>query len=126
MEPIGLVSAPELVFSPPGPVSAKVSSEYPLWLLVRENCYRFRSFILSSVLKGFDRIRRDRFLWINHKDARRLRLETGQGIQILGEDLNVKIKAFVTDLIPEGSVFAYRDPASGLLKSQPVRIKRIG
>jgi len=124
--PVGLVSAPEVTFEPPKPVKAKVSGKYPLNLLVRENCYRFRSFALSSVIKGFDRMRHDRSLWINPKDAKKLRLETGQEIQVLGEGLNVKTKIFVTEQVPQGAVFAYRDPGTGLLRSQPVRIRRVG
>jgi anaerobic selenocysteine-containing dehydrogenase len=124
--PIGLVSAPEVSFEPPGPVKAKISGKYPLNLLVRENCYRFRSFALSSVMKGFERVRRDRSLWVNPRDARKLRVADGQTVEIVGEGLAFKTVALLTEQVPKGTVFAYRDPSTGVLRSQPVRVRRVG
>jgi predicted molibdopterin-dependent oxidoreductase YjgC len=124
--PIGLVSAPELVFRPPAAIARKRSDKYRFNLLVRENCYRFRSFVLSAKIKGFDRLRHDRALWVNPKDARRLRLETGQEVQLQGEALSHKIQVYVTNRVPEGTVFTYRDPSAGLIRNQPVAVRKTG
>ncbi|MEO0225766.1 MAG: 2Fe-2S iron-sulfur cluster-binding protein [candidate division WOR-3 bacterium] len=126
MEPIGLISAPDLNFEISYRDRAEIYDKYPFHLLVRDNCYRFRGFSLSSVLKGFERIHQDHSLWINPGDARRLKLKTGQMVEISGEDLMARINIFITEAVPRGSVFAYRNPALGIIKNQPVRLKKIG
>lgn len=102
-----------------------LSSEYPFYLLVRENSFRYRNKTLSQLLKGFKRLHQDGYLWVNYIDAERLNIKTGNSIKITGKEFETMIDALVTDRVPEGFVFAYYDRNRGLIKNEPVRIECI-
>jgi len=99
------------------------NSDYPFYLIVRENGFRFRNKRLSDVLKGFDRCHKDRYLWINPEDAKKLRIEDGKMVKIVAKDFETEIKSLITERVPVGYVFAYCDVENGLIESQKVRIE---
>jgi NADH dehydrogenase/NADH:ubiquinone oxidoreductase subunit G len=100
----------------------KTSKTFPFYLMVRDNFYRYRSRLLSSLMKGFQRYRNDERLWINPQDARALKLTDAAEATVRGKGIEVKINIFVTDRVPQGVLMAYADPARGLYRDAVVRI----
>lgn len=105
--------------------STYLTKEYPFYLIVRENGFRFRGRKLSDILKGFKRLHHDRTLWINPDDARKLKVENGQKVKIIGEDFETEIEVLTTEKVPMGYVFGYYDRENGFTESQKVRIECI-
>lgn len=101
----------------------RVDPEYPFYLIVRENGFRYRNKSLSEILKGFKIVHEDSYLWINPEDAQRLKIEDYNRVKISGKDFETTIKVLITDRVPEGVVFGYYDRSKGLIESRPVRIE---
>lgn len=102
-----------------------VSKEYPFLLVVRENGYRFRNKALSEILKGFQRIHRDGYLWIHPEDAESLNLSQHSQVKLIAKDFETSIPIYITDRVLKGVVFSYYDPAKGLIENRAVRIECI-
>ncbi len=105
--------------------SETLNKNYPFYLIVRENGFRFRNKRLSDILTGFRRVHLDRVLWINSEDARRLNIENGKKAKITGENFEAELEIWTTERVPAGCVFAYYDVENGLIKNQRVRIECI-
>jgi len=103
---------------------ARPTKKYPYYLIVRENCYRFRNKPLSTLMRGFKRLRNDDCLWVNIGDAKKLKLEEGMEVMVIAEDFNYKMCAKITDEVPEGLLFSYRNPAIGLMKDEYVKLEK--
>ncbi|MGQ9465072.1 MAG: 2Fe-2S iron-sulfur cluster-binding protein [bacterium] len=103
----------------------EVSREYPFLLVVRENGYRFRNKALSEILRGFDRVHKDRYLWVNPDDAQCLNLGQDSRVQLVAENFDTVMPIYITDRVPKGIVFAYYDPTRGLVKNRAVRLECI-
>ncbi len=99
--------------------------DYPFYLIVRENGFRFRGKRLSDILTGFKRVHQDRVLWFNPADAQRLNLANGMKAKIVGEEFESELEVLTTERVPAGCVFAYYDRLNGLTQSQMVRIECI-
>ena len=106
--------------------NVKTTNKFPIYLLVRENCYLYRSTPLSSLIKGFARIRNDSAIWLNDVLARKLKIEDGMEVKITGQDLFLEIKAMVSDRVPEGAALIYWHPGLGNISNQAVRIEKHG
>lgn len=100
----------------------KRSNAYPLYLMVRENTYIYRNQHLSTLMKGFNRLRHDQCAWIHHRTAQRYKLKNHTFVDIVGANLYLKMPVMITDAVPEGTVFVYRHPALGVVENQPVRL----
>lgn len=97
------------------------SKTYPLQLVVRENAYVYRGHTLSSLMKGFDRLRRDRRAWIHERTATKYDVKDNVTVDIIGKHVTIKIPILITDAVPEDAVVIYH-PFVGTVESQPVRI----
>lgn len=101
----------------------KRSKAYPLQLIARENAYIYRGQCLSTLMKGFDRLRHDRCVWIHDRTAQRYKLKNNTVVDIIGAHIHLKMPVMITDAVPEDTVFVYRHPALGVVESQPVRLE---
>lgn len=123
------IAAPATAVKSSAPISKtalhkkpRTTKAYPFYLLVRDNFYRYRSRLLSSLMKGFQRYRNDDRLWINPQDARALKLPDAAETTIRGKDIEVKMKIYITDRVPQGVLMAYANPAQDLYRDKVVRI----
>ncbi len=98
------------------------SKAYPLQLIVRENAYVYRGHTLSVLMKGFDRLRRDRCARIHERTAKRYRLKDNMTVDIIGRHVTLTMPILITDAVPEDVVFIYH-PFVGTVESQPVRLE---
>jgi len=103
----------------------KINKKYPLYLIIRENCYTYQGHPLSALMKGFQRLRSDNCVWINSSTAKKLRLNDGVEINVIGRDLNMRMPVKISDDIPDSSLLVYSHPSMGVKRSQPVRIECI-
>lgn len=103
----------------------KISRAYPLHLMVRENCYSYRGRPLSALMKGFQRLRSDNYVWVNSSYAKKLKIKDGSEVNIIGRNLNLKLPASITDALPRNSVLIYYYPSIGFIKNEPVRLECI-
>ena len=101
----------------------KVSKQYPIHLIVRENSYSYRSHRLSTLMKGFERLRGDNCVWLNNRTAKKSKIKDGAEIKITGRTLNLVMPARVTEDVPENSILVYYHPSMGAVNSQPVRVE---
>lgn len=100
-----------------------VSTEYPFFLVLRENGYRYRNKALSEILRGFQRIRRDGYLWINPEDANALNLKEHNRVKLIASDFETVMPIYITDRVLKGIVFTFYNPAKGLIENRAVRIE---
>ncbi len=103
----------------------RVNKSYPLYLVVRANTYGYRSRPLSTVLKGFARLRNDQYVWLNEKTAKKYRLNKNRKVKIIGKNFASEMPVKITNAIPTGSVLIYHHPSMGRIDSQPVRLECI-
>lgn len=101
------------------------NKKYPLYLIVRENCYMYRGQPLSALMKGFKRLRRDNCIWIHSETAKKLKITDGADVRVVGQDLDLRLPASITDSLPRDSVLVYSHPSAGINKEQAVRIECI-
>jgi len=120
--PAALAKTDVLAAKPQSAKKLKVTKAYPFYLMVRDNFYRYRSRLLSSLMKGFLRYRNDERLWINPEDARALKLSDADEVSIRGKGLEVKMNIFITDRVSRGVLAAYANPARGMYRDKIVRI----
>ncbi|MEO0156747.1 MAG: 2Fe-2S iron-sulfur cluster-binding protein [candidate division WOR-3 bacterium] len=102
-----------------------LTKDYPFYLIIRENGFRFRNRRLSDILTGFRRVHQDRVLWINPEDTKKLRIKNGERVKVVTEDSEIEMEILVTEKVPMGYVFAYYNRENGLIESQRVRIEGI-
>ncbi|MEO0122528.1 MAG: molybdopterin-dependent oxidoreductase [candidate division WOR-3 bacterium] len=102
-----------------------LTKDYPFYLIIRENGFRFRNRRLSDILTGFRRVHQDRVLWINPEDTKKLRIKNGERVKVVTEDSEIEMEILVTEKVPMGYVFAYYNRENGLIESQRVRIECI-
>ncbi len=100
-----------------------VNKKYPFHLIVRENCYSYRGYLLSSFMKGFERLRGDNCARINSVTAKRLKIEDSARIRIVGESIKFELPAKVVDDVSDNCVLIYYHPYMGMINSGPVRIE---
>ncbi|MEO0126190.1 MAG: molybdopterin-dependent oxidoreductase, partial [candidate division WOR-3 bacterium] len=84
-----------------------LTKDYPFYLIIRENGFRFRNRRLSDILTGFRRVHQDRVLWINPEDTKKLRIKNGERVKVVTEDSEIEMEILVTEKVPMGYVFAY-------------------
>jgi len=101
----------------------KPNRGYPLYLVVRENSYRYRGSHLSSLMTGFKRFRVDQALWINPADAVNLELKDGAAVKVASKDWIQPMVVSITDKVPEGILLTFHNPALGITNDQCVRIE---
>lgn len=102
-----------------------ISKAYPLHLMVRENCYSYRGRPLSALMKGFQRLRSDNYVWVNSSYAKKLKIKDGGEVKIIGKNLNLELPVRITDNLPKNSVLIFYHPSMGFIKNGPVRIECI-
>jgi anaerobic selenocysteine-containing dehydrogenase len=86
---------------------SKVSKKYPLTLIVRKNTYGYRNKILSAVLKGFDRLRGDRCIWMNERTAAKYRLKEGMEATLTGPYGAHTACVKISSSVPDDAVLIY-------------------
>ncbi|HEX7319026.1 MAG TPA: 2Fe-2S iron-sulfur cluster-binding protein [bacterium] len=114
--------APKIAFCKDAVKTVKLTKKYPYYLVVRENTCLFRSKSLSRLLKGFRRIRKDDYVWVNPQDADVLNLKQGAEVNLESACFSVPIRVWITEDVMPGVMFAYQDVATGLVRESAVRI----
>jgi NADH dehydrogenase/NADH:ubiquinone oxidoreductase subunit G len=99
------------------------SAKYPLQLITRENTYGYRSKPLSAILKGFDRMRHDQYLWINERTAKKYRLRDGMLVNIISQHAVFNLPVKINPGIPDHAVLVYLHPSIGHVRNEPVRLE---
>lgn len=99
-----------------------IDKSYPYHLIVRENCYTFRAHILSRLLKGFNRLRQDQYVWINKSVAKKFKLNHGKKITVVGRDFELVLPVKISKRIPDNSLLLHAHPSLGVTRSQPVKV----
>ncbi len=107
------------------PRKVTVTKKYPLYLVVRENAYVYRGHMLSSLMKGFERLRHDNHVWINSYTARKLKITDGADVRVIGRDIDLILPARITDRLPQDSALIYAHPSRAINGDQAVRIECI-
>jgi len=97
--------------------------QYPLQLIVRENTYGYRSQPLSAILKGFDRLRHDRCVWLNEQTAKRYKLQDGMIAKVISRHNVLKLPVKVSPEIPDRAVLVYYYPSIRYVSNEPVRLE---
>jgi len=111
--------------SPTTSKNIKASKGYPYYLIVRENCYVFRGQPLSRLMKGFERLRLDNYVWISNSIAEKLKVKNGMEIKIIGKDLAIKMPVNISETVHDNSALIYAHPSIGIIESQSVRLECI-
>jgi NADH dehydrogenase/NADH:ubiquinone oxidoreductase subunit G len=99
-----------------------VSKNYPLQLIVRENCYAYRGHTLANLLKGFERLRQDHCLWLNKSTAKKLKAQNNTEVTVVGKDMIIQLPVKISEQVPDNNVLMYAHHALAMIESQPVRI----
>ena len=88
--------------SPP----SKARKEFPFSLLLDYNLDYYRSLSLSTRIKGMRIIRDSRWIKINPEDAKKLKLNDGEEIEVGSGPRRTKGLAKISDAIPRGIIVA--------------------
>ena len=104
-------------------IKMKPNKDYPLRLIIRENTYLYRNKTLSSILKGFERLRYDRHVWLNEGTAKKYKLQENMRARIIGRKILFDMPVKISSVVPEGSVLIFHTPSMGHIENQPVRIE---
>jgi anaerobic selenocysteine-containing dehydrogenase len=107
------------------PRRVTVTKKYPLYLMVRENAYVYRGHMLSSLMKGFERLRHDNHIWINSIAAKKLKIGDGADVRVIGKDIDLTLPARITDHLPPNSALIYAHPSLAINGDRAVRIQCI-
>lgn len=100
-----------------------VSRAYPLRLIVRENTHLFRGRPLSSLLKGFERLRRDRSAWLNERTAKKYDLHEGAPARLAGRRISFDLPVRISAEVPDDAVLIFAHPSLGGIDNQRVRFE---
>jgi NADH dehydrogenase/NADH:ubiquinone oxidoreductase subunit G len=103
----------------------KPSRAFPVQLMLRENTYRYRGKSLSSILKGFGRLRRDQHVWMNEKTAKKHELSEGKITRITGSHFTLAMPVKIDPDIPDHAVLIYSHPSMGYIEREPVKLECI-
>jgi predicted molibdopterin-dependent oxidoreductase YjgC len=107
------------------PRKITVTKKYPLYLIVRENTYIYRGHMLSSLMRGFERLRHDNHIWINSIAAKKLKITDGASVRVTGKDIDLTLPARITEHLPRESALIYAHPSLAINGDQAVRIECI-
>ncbi|MBE0431826.1 (2Fe-2S)-binding protein [candidate division WOR-3 bacterium] len=99
------------------------SRAYPLQLIVRENTHLYRGRPLSSLLTGFQRLRRDRSAWFNERTARKYNLHDGALAKIANHEISFELPVRISQEVPDGAVLIFAHPSLSRIKDQRVRLE---
>lgn len=102
---------------------SRTSRKYPLNLIVRQNTYGYRNKPLSAILKGFDRLREDRYIWLNGRTAAKYKLEEGTEVIVSGPHVTHTGRVKISSSVPDGAVLIYFYGSSTNVGVSPVRIE---
>ena len=79
--------------------------EYPFTLSTGRVLYHFHTATMTRQSSGLDELYPGGDIQVNPDDARRLRIEQGETIQVASRRGTVQAKALLTDVVPPGMVF---------------------
>lgn len=99
------------------------SNQYPLRLIVRENTYGYRNKPLSVILKGFDRMRHDQYIWLNERTAKKLKLQDGMNANVVSRHTVLTLPVKINPEIPDRAALIYYRPSMGHIPNEPVRLE---
>lgn len=100
-------------------------ARFPLQLIVRHNCYVYRSVLLSQLLTGFKRLRNDRSAWLNPATAEEYGLVDGATVIIIGRTVELHTAIHITTQAPEKTVVIFAHSTMGEPVTQRVRLEPI-
>jgi NADH dehydrogenase/NADH:ubiquinone oxidoreductase subunit G len=94
-----------------------------IMLIARQNAYVYRNKPLSSVLKGFERLREDRYIWLNERTAAKYKLKENMEARLTGRQIDLVAPVKTSASIPDNTAFIYYNPATGHISNGPVRLQ---
>ncbi len=95
-------------------------------LIARHNTYGYRNKPLSSLLKGFERLRDDRYIWLNGKTAAKYKLKENMEARLTGPQIDLVAPVRIDPAIADNTAFIYYYPATGHVIDGPVRLRCTG
>lgn len=101
----------------------RLLNKHALNLIVRQNTYGYRNKTLSAILKGFDRFRGDRYIWLNEKTATTYRLKQGMEATLTGSFGTHTARIKFSRSVPDGAVLIFRYQSAKNFADGPVRIE---
>lgn len=97
-----------------------------IMLIARHNTYGYRNKPLSSLLKGFERLREDRYIWLNGKTAAKYKLKENMEARLTGPQIDLVAPVRIDPAIADNTAFIYYYPATGHVIDGPVRLRCTG
>jgi predicted molibdopterin-dependent oxidoreductase YjgC len=107
--------------------ASKKDKKYPFILSLNRNGDHYRNLVFSRDIKGFEKVRDSRWIWLNPGDAKSLKLKNGERIILESPAIKMKGVAKITESVPHGMVKASFLWSDGLDISSsvfPVKVKR--
>ncbi len=98
----GLGKFAALQYRPP---AEQPDKEYPLVLTTGRNMYHFHTGTMTRKTRGLNEMKSEEEVEINPKDAKKLGIADGDGVQVSSRRGSITAKAKVTDNSPEGVIF---------------------
>jgi NADH dehydrogenase/NADH:ubiquinone oxidoreductase subunit G len=106
-----------------GSLHTKTSSSYPVRMIIQENTYGYRGIALSSMLKGFERLRHDRYVWMNEHTAKKHKLKEGMLANMISPHASHSLPVKIHPDVPDHTVLVYYHPSMGYFPYEPVRLE---
>ena len=94
-----------------------------IMLIARPNNHGYRNKPLSSLLKGFERLREDKYIWLNRKTAAKYKLKENTEARMTGPQIDLVAPVRIDPAIPDNTALIYYYPATGHVIDGPVRLR---
>jgi anaerobic selenocysteine-containing dehydrogenase len=92
-------------------------------MIIQENTYGYRGIALSSMLKGFERLRHDRYVWMNEHTAKKHKLKEGMLANMISQHASHSLPVKIHPDVPDETVLVYYNPSMGYFPYEPVRLE---
>jgi len=113
--PKGKVPFVPVPYNPPAEVA---SSEYPFVLTTGRNLYQYHSGSMTRRVRAIEQHAGEAYVELNPADGKKLGIRNGELIRVRSRRGNVEIKARISRIVSEGTVFIpmhYREAAANVI-----------
>jgi predicted molibdopterin-dependent oxidoreductase YjgC len=107
--------------------ASKNDKRYPYILSLSHNRDFYRNLVFSREIKGFEKVRNFRWIWLNPGDAKSLKLKNGDRIILESPEMKLKGVAKISEAVPRRMVkasFLWSDGLDISSSVLPVKVKR--
>jgi predicted molibdopterin-dependent oxidoreductase YjgC len=105
----------------------KKDKKFPFILSLDHNWDYYRNLVFGREIKGFEKVRNPRWIWLNPSDAKSLKLKNGETVILESPAIKIRGVAKITESVPRSMVKASFLWSDGLDISSsvfPVKVKR--